>query len=352
MGLMCLLGLHKWNGCKCTACQKTRDEGHDWNGCKCTTCQKTRHKGHDWNGCKCTKCGVSAPIFGVIEHIWGNKTCDICGEVTPPGALWAKKLTQEENYQDLAAVLSSQDYKDSQEQSERKHFAKIALLNAGDKALDAVGKQLMSGKGNRDHLIDILFRTSSPRAVIPLMSVYSDVGSGNSIRTSKIVEFFARIGATEATSSLLPFLEDRNVYIRYSTAYGLGLLGVSETNNALWAALQKYPASIRDGLQEAKTEFAKSILIDFDRKRKASGPNLKIMNEKRILQILESFCTSLEKDAERDIEQLEPIVRDIGEELYNRGNETEMRRVLVQLHNRSAYRRIESIWSGIGNWQG
>jgi hypothetical protein len=43
MGVMCNPGMHKWEGCKCTACGNTRDEGHKWddgrNGtCKCETC--------------------------------------------------------------------------------------------------------------------------------------------------------------------------------------------------------------------------------------------------------------------------------------------------------------------------
>ena len=46
MGLMCNLGLHKWIGCKCTTCGKTRDKGHKWDnvcagGYKCERCGQT-----------------------------------------------------------------------------------------------------------------------------------------------------------------------------------------------------------------------------------------------------------------------------------------------------------------------
>jgi len=38
--MACLFG-HKWNGCKCARCGKSRDENHDWDGCKCEICEKS-----------------------------------------------------------------------------------------------------------------------------------------------------------------------------------------------------------------------------------------------------------------------------------------------------------------------
>ena len=35
--MACLFG-HKWNGCKCQRCGKTRDEGHRWEGGACLNC--------------------------------------------------------------------------------------------------------------------------------------------------------------------------------------------------------------------------------------------------------------------------------------------------------------------------
>jgi len=37
--MACLFG-HKWDGCKCTKCGKTRDEEHNWKDRSCTVCGK------------------------------------------------------------------------------------------------------------------------------------------------------------------------------------------------------------------------------------------------------------------------------------------------------------------------
>ena len=37
--MACLFG-HKWDGCKCSKCGKTRNEGHVWNDCICKKCGK------------------------------------------------------------------------------------------------------------------------------------------------------------------------------------------------------------------------------------------------------------------------------------------------------------------------
>jgi hypothetical protein len=59
MAFKCKIGLHSWNGCKCSDCEKTRDEQHDWNGCKCTKCSKIRDEQHDFskNSEECSCCG-------------------------------------------------------------------------------------------------------------------------------------------------------------------------------------------------------------------------------------------------------------------------------------------------------
>ncbi len=50
MAFKCKIGLHSWNGCKCSDCEKTRDEQHDWsNDCeKCSKCGKTRDGNQEW----------------------------------------------------------------------------------------------------------------------------------------------------------------------------------------------------------------------------------------------------------------------------------------------------------------
>jgi len=50
---------HKWNGCKCEKCGKTRDKNHRWDLCKgiCIVCGSKCAEQHEWDGCKCQKCG-------------------------------------------------------------------------------------------------------------------------------------------------------------------------------------------------------------------------------------------------------------------------------------------------------
>jgi hypothetical protein len=64
---------HEWQGCKCSRCGKTRDEQHDWQGCKCSKCGKTRDEGHNWHDCKCTKCGKE-------NHHWVDGKCSLCNK--------------------------------------------------------------------------------------------------------------------------------------------------------------------------------------------------------------------------------------------------------------------------------
>jgi HEAT repeat protein len=65
MAIMCLLGKHKWTGCKCSVCGKKRDEGHDWSkDCeKCVRCGAERKDAHKLNGCKCSVCGKSGAEY-------------------------------------------------------------------------------------------------------------------------------------------------------------------------------------------------------------------------------------------------------------------------------------------------
>lgn len=105
MGLMCTLGMHKWDGCKCSVCSRTRDAitpmhdcapywdgdkcaicgkprsqehncASDWDGCRCSKCGKTRDAEHTWDGCKCTRCGKTRDA----EHSWDGCKCTKCGK--------------------------------------------------------------------------------------------------------------------------------------------------------------------------------------------------------------------------------------------------------------------------------
>ena len=97
---------HQYSGCKCTVCNKTRDEEHSWNGCKCTVCNRTRDE-HDWNGCTCRNCGEIRDIghkwhYGtrIVEGLYDRggseghtiekftvsndyETCSICEKIKP-----------------------------------------------------------------------------------------------------------------------------------------------------------------------------------------------------------------------------------------------------------------------------
>jgi hypothetical protein len=75
MGLLCIFGKHKWNGCKCSSCHITRDEGHDWSkDCEmCTLCGLAKKDSHKWEGCKCSTCGKTRDEL----HDW-NKDCERC----------------------------------------------------------------------------------------------------------------------------------------------------------------------------------------------------------------------------------------------------------------------------------
>ena len=86
--LKCKLGCHKWDGCTCTECGKTRKQDHDWgeNCERCSRCGAARENAHSWNGCKCKACG-SVRDQG---HDWKRdcERCSRCGAVRKGGHQW------------------------------------------------------------------------------------------------------------------------------------------------------------------------------------------------------------------------------------------------------------------------
>jgi hypothetical protein len=66
--IACILGKHKWNGCKCSECGKLRGEEHDWSqNCeKCSICGKELQDAHKWNGYKCTRCKATRSANEVL----------------------------------------------------------------------------------------------------------------------------------------------------------------------------------------------------------------------------------------------------------------------------------------------
>ena len=91
MNFKCLF-VHKWDGCTCTKCGKTRDKNHDWSkDCEqCSKCGKTREGNHNWNACKCTKCGKTREG----NHSWNACKCTKCGKTRDEGHNWSKSCEQ------------------------------------------------------------------------------------------------------------------------------------------------------------------------------------------------------------------------------------------------------------------
>ena len=89
MPIRCSVGMHKWSGCKCPTCGRTREEGHDWSkDCqRCVQCGRTRKEGHVWAGCRCVTCGKGRNV----DHDWSKdcETCAKCGNVRVGGHDWA-----------------------------------------------------------------------------------------------------------------------------------------------------------------------------------------------------------------------------------------------------------------------
>lgn len=110
MSIKCKLGLHSWNGCKCTICGQTRDKQHDWleNCEKCTTCGKTRENNHDWsNDCeKCSKCGNKRSN----QHIFEGCKCTVCGkenhnwQIQSDGCIRCGKIIEVATIVDLQSI--------------------------------------------------------------------------------------------------------------------------------------------------------------------------------------------------------------------------------------------------------
>ena len=83
MSFKCNIGLHSWDGCKCSDCGKIRDAEHETSkDCGiCSRCGKNLGDQHDWSGdCeKCSKCGKTREN----QHSWINdcEKCSKCGQV-------------------------------------------------------------------------------------------------------------------------------------------------------------------------------------------------------------------------------------------------------------------------------
>jgi uncharacterized protein (TIGR02145 family) len=103
MSLKCKVGIHSWDGCKCSECGKFRDEehevsadcgvcsrcgqtfsdaAHDWSkDCdKCARCGKTRENQHSWLR-NCEKCSLCGKVRS-DKHLLKDGACQVCGHGT------------------------------------------------------------------------------------------------------------------------------------------------------------------------------------------------------------------------------------------------------------------------------
>lgn len=280
-------------------------------------------------------------------------------EVTPPtvedplarAQAWARAAIDARDWKSLAEVFDSQDYTPEFNKNARKRLAKAALLEAGAEAQDAIIEQLKTNGVGTNDLAAILEQIGDARAVGPLLDVFDKVAPYGGAQAD-IVRFLAKVNATDAAPRLVPFLDDDYSPTRVSAAYGLGLLAVESTRAALVAALKKNPSSITDGLQLARTDFARDLVAEAEGQRKAAGPDVAAMGDAEMTDALGRLCAAYTANDKPTIEQLEPLATDIGEELDRRGGIAEMRRVFALLHGREGARTLEMHWGGIGDWLG
>ena len=86
MSLVCKLGVHQWEWCRCSRCGLERARNHRWEGCRCGICGATRNQDHRYvdagDDCRCTACGH------ITSHVWRPASrgpygcgCFFCGAV-------------------------------------------------------------------------------------------------------------------------------------------------------------------------------------------------------------------------------------------------------------------------------
>jgi ankyrin repeat protein len=125
MSIKCMLGMHSWDGCKCTKCDKTRDELHNWNGCKCDICRNTRDEQHNWINGNCSVCKRSINSIGVtgLSHLYmavENQSIPIIEKLISNGA----DVNQKTHNRDTPLCLAINN--------ENKQIVELLLKNGAD----------------------------------------------------------------------------------------------------------------------------------------------------------------------------------------------------------------------------
>jgi len=216
---------------------------------------------------------------------------------------------------------------------------------------------VISSKTGGDHhdyefLILLLTKIGDERAVEPLLHhfrAHEEYGSGTA---RQIAKFFSRVKSRGAAKGLVLYLDTSSNSMRGAASYGLGLLAVDETRDALRSALDHYGRCVKEGLEQANTDFAKSVAYEWDIKRRAAGPPIGSMTDSQMVDILKALCRAYDTSNTSEIRRLELLAIDIGEELNRRGGEKEMLRIFNSLGAIPGSRTLEMRWHGIGGWLG
>jgi hypothetical protein len=340
--------VHSWVGCKCSNCPQTRDEGHDWKkDCeKCARCGRTRDNAHDYHGCKCIKCGKIRDVGHEIE----DNICRVCGSPISAAQLWAEGLAKEGNYQELARLVAQFNYELNEHDQQRRKYARLELLAAGEAVVDVVAGMITQNGVDHGDLAEILIASNSKLAVLPLLSQFRDMSSSPS-KVEKMIRFFIKMKAVEVAPGLVALLKSDYYGTRSLAAQALGQLEIAETTDALLEAVEGGDPYVHSGLLQARTQFAMTILGNFEKRRSGTTKKFETMSEADMLKIMQSFASAYLQDDNKTRDQLEFTVKDIGQELSRRGGQAAMRKMLQNFKG-PANRHIDRVWSGIGGWQG
>lgn len=76
------------------------------------------------------------------------------------------------------------------------------------------------------------------------------------------------------------------------------------------------------------------------------------MTDEQMVNVLRGLCMAYMMNDRAKIFSLEPLAREIGEELNRRGGTQEMLRVFNKLGPIPGRRTLEMHWNNIGDWRG
>ena len=367
MQLLCNIGIHSWDFCKCRRCGKKKDEAHNWQGCKCASCGKTRDEGHNWQGCKCKVCGRTRDE----EHAWQDCKCSICGKEDPFQLLLALNPPQEsprdysndtDNWADLRQSYQNTNLWD--------WFKKVSAnwtelcqslqnINAHDwfdRTKEVKSRVLR--KYSIVQLVDALYPLLRSRdedfklsAIAILLQFKYESGGTSLPENPQLVEIL--IAALSAKASK----------VRYNAAAVLADMKDARAIEPLTALMRS--DSDREVRERAQWSI-KAIGKDIGAGTKAasadvpaiSGADIQKMTDTELIHLLRDVAkacddSTLAADHLDTPEKKAATARHIGEKLNALGGFARMRRALdADLGWIPGCRTIEGLWNGIGEWLG